>query len=111
MEIDAILEGQEVSPIITDNHPLYINAYKKLLYNPIVRSQSELLPIVLDLIQQRLQLERELDPTLKAILRGQPVPPQQGGSSPQDMGQTLAPEPPVAAPVATPAQPSSPIGV
>jgi len=110
MEIDAILEGQEVSPIITDNHPLYINAYKKLLYNPIVRTQSELLPIVLDLIQQRLQLERELDPTLKAILRGQPVP-QQGGSSPQDMGQTVAPEPPVAAPVATPAQPSSPIGV
>lgn len=108
MEIDAILEGEQVTPIITDNHPLYIQAYRKLLYNPIVRTQSDLLPIVLDLIQQRLQLERELDPTLKAILRGQPVPPSpQPG---QDMGQTIAPQAPVASPEGVPAQPAE-IGV
>lgn len=75
MEIDALLEGQEVMPIITDNHPLYISAYRKLLYNPMVRSQSTLLPIVLSLIEQRLELEQQLDPTLKAILRNQPLPP------------------------------------
>jgi hypothetical protein len=75
MEIDALLEGQEVIPIITDNHPLYISAYRKLLYNPMVRSQSTLLPIVLSLIEQRLELEQQLDPTLKAILRNQPLPP------------------------------------
>jgi hypothetical protein len=41
----------------------------------MVRSQSTLLPIVLSLIEQRLELEQQLDPTLKAILRNQPLPP------------------------------------
>lgn len=103
MEIDAILEGQQVTPIITDNHPLYIQAYKKLLYNPIVRSQSDLLPIVLNLIDQRLQLEQQLDPTLKAILRNQPVPEPAPTAPPP--GEAVSTEAPVAQPTATPAQP------
>lgn len=96
MEIDAILEGKEVNPLITDNHPLYINAYKKLLYNPLVRERSNILPVVLSLIEKRLELERQLDPTIKAILRGEPIPPPQ---QPQQGGQTRSGvQPPVASP-------------
>lgn len=111
-EIDALLEGQEVLPIITDNHPLYIQGYKKLLYNPVVRSQSDLLPIVLNLIEKRLELERQLDPMLKAILRNQPLPEPQAPPAPPgaggEMGDVIAPEPPVAQPTAEPARPAEP---
>lgn len=102
MEIDAILEGEVVTPLITDNHPLYIKGYQKLLYNPQVRAQSEILPVILNLIEQRLQLENQLDPQLKAILRNQPQPPPQPAPG---MDQALAPENPVAEPTAEPAQP------
>lgn len=94
MEIDALLEGTPVTPLITDNHPLYIKAYRKLLYNPIVRNESEILPTVLNLIEQRLALEQQLDPQLKAILRNEPIPQQ----PPPGLGQNMGTEPPTAQP-------------
>lgn len=112
MEIDAILEGKPINPLITDNHPLYISAYRKLLYNPIVREQSDLLPIVLNLIEKRIELERQLDPTLKAMLRGQPIPPPQGmggnAVGQLEKNQATTNVPGTAKPTADPAQPAQP---
>jgi hypothetical protein len=76
-EIDALLEGRPVAPMMTDNHPMFVNAYKKLLYNPHIRTQSEITQVIVQLMQERITMEQQLDPMLKAMLRGEP-PPQAG---------------------------------
>jgi hypothetical protein len=63
--------------MMTDNHPMFINAYKKLLYNPHIRTQSEITQVIVQLMQERITMEQQLDPMLKAMLRGEP-PPQAG---------------------------------
>jgi hypothetical protein len=84
-EIEAIMKGEPVLPLITDNHPTYIREYRKILYNQSVRRQSQLAQHVLDLILERLRLEQMCPPELKAILRGTPMPP------PQQMQQPSLP--------------------
>jgi hypothetical protein len=79
-EIDAILEGRPVAPMMTDNHPMFINAYKKLLYNPYVRTQSEITQAVIALMMERISMEQQLNPMLKAILRGEQMPQQPAGA-------------------------------
>jgi hypothetical protein len=92
-EIDALLEGRPVAPMITDNHPMFINAYRKLLYNPHIRTQSEITQVIVQLMQERITLEQQLDPMLKAMLRGEP-PPQAGaqGGQPAPLPGAIAQE-------------------
>jgi hypothetical protein len=92
-EIDALLEGRPVAPMITDNHPMFINAYRKLLYNPHIRTQSEITQVIVQLMQERITLEQQLDPMLKAMLRGEP-PPQAGaqGGQPAPLPGAIATE-------------------
>lgn len=115
-EIDALMEGRSVAPLLTDNHPLFIRAYRKLLYNQHVRLNSELKDSVLELIFQRVRLEETLqaDPMLFQILRGAPppmmaMPPDgasPGGASamPAEAAALQPPEPQVSD-VSAPAQP------
>jgi hypothetical protein len=85
-EIDGILSGEQVIPLITDNHPLFIRAYLKLLYERNFRVNSQLVGQLLQLVQQRTMMEQQLDPFMKAMLRTgnapQMQPPQQGGGKP-----------------------------
>jgi len=99
-EIDGILQNQVPQPLITDNHPMFIRAYQRLLYDRNFRSQSPLVPVILQVMQQRLQMEQMLDPALKAILRGaQGVPPQQGGPKAPAPGEVMQePQPDTANP-------------
>lgn len=101
-EIDALLQGKAVIPIATDNHPLFILQYKELLYNQHVRTNSELLQHVLDLMSERIEMEQNLNPILKAMLRGQPMPEQQPQQQQQGApaSQTIMeqPDPLVASP-------------
>jgi len=73
-EIESIMKGESVMPIISDNHPMFIREYRKILYNQNVRRNSQLTQIVLDLMMERLTLEEQCPPQLKAILRGLPMP-------------------------------------
>jgi hypothetical protein len=102
-ELDGILQGQPPQPLITDNHPLFIRGYQRLLYDRNFRSQSPLVPVILEVMQQRLQMEQMLDPAMKAILRGaQAVPPQQGGPNAPAPGEVMAEQKPD---TANPAEP------
>jgi hypothetical protein len=74
MEIEALQRGENVAPLITDNHPTFIRAYQKLLYNPAVRQNGSLTQTLLALMQERATLEMQCPPDLKAILRNQPMP-------------------------------------
>ncbi len=114
-EIDALLEGQSVVPMMTDNHPMFINAYKKLLYNPHVRTQSPLTQTIVQLMQERIMMEQQLDPMLKAMLRGEPLPEQQQpgapmGGQPEALPGEIATElTEEAAKPAAPAEPAAPM--
>lgn len=107
-ELDALLEGRNVFPLETDNHPLYIAAYKELIDNPIIRERTDLPQIIMPLMKTRIGMEMQMDPTLKAFLRGQPLPeqapPAQGGGG-TSMAQGSKPLESGAAAPAQPAQP------
>ena len=110
-EIDAILEGRPVAPMMTDNHPMFINAYKKLLYNPYVRTQSEITQAVIALMMERISMEQQLDPMLKAILRGEQMPPAgaQGQPAAELPGQTATELTESAAKPSAPAEEAAPM--
>lgn len=110
-EIEALQRGEPVAPLITDNHPMYIRAYQKLLYNPAIRQNGTMIQSLLSLIMERASLEQSCPPDVKAMLRGLPMPqtgmpPQQGGvpaSAPPS--EAVAPPEAVNSNAATPAAP------
>lgn len=118
-EIGMLLRGEDVIPGMWENHPLFIAEYQKLLYNPYVKARSELLQPVLQLIQERTQMEMQMDPNVKAFLRNLPPPPAPppgpppGASAPppgqtmqnMQVGPTQAPPIPGASVPASPAAP------
>lgn len=106
-EIEALQRGENVIPILTDNHPMYIRAYQKLLYSPIVRRRGDLVQSLMQLIQERTTLEQQCSPDLKAMLRNLPMPMMQ----PPVAETTEAPSQAAAQPMnetAEPAQPAQP---
>jgi hypothetical protein len=110
-EIDTLMDGGNVAPLLTDNHPIFIRAYRKLLYNQHVRLNSELKDHVLELIFQRVRLEETLqaDPVLFQILRGQPSPmasmaPPPGEQAPTEETMPMQPSEPPVSDVSQPAE-------
>jgi hypothetical protein len=91
-EIEALQRGDNVAPLITDNHPMYIRAYQKLLYNPSIRLNGPMVQSILSLIMERAQLEMQCPPDVKAMLRGLPMP--QMGMPPQAMPTNQPPSNP-----------------
>lgn len=111
-EIDALTEGRPVIPMMTDNHPMFIKAYKKILYNPHIRTQSEITQMIVQLMMERITMEQQLDPMLKALLRGEELPPPAGAQTgqpammPGDVATDLTEE---AAMPAAPSEPAAPL--
>lgn len=81
-EVDALLEGKNVIPAAWDNHPMFIQEYRKLLYNQEIRTNSKLMGVLTALIEERVNLEQSMPPDIKALLRGQPLPPPQSPGAP-----------------------------
>jgi hypothetical protein len=73
-EIEALQRGEQIAPLISDNHPMFIRAYQKLVYSPAVRKNGTLVQSLLALMMERLNLEMQCPPELKAILRNLPMP-------------------------------------
>jgi hypothetical protein len=92
-EIEALQRGENVIPILTDNHPMYIRAYQKLLYSPIVRTRGDLVQSLMQLIQERTTLEMQCPPELKAILRNLPMPMMQQALPPSETAPSEAAAP------------------
>lgn len=68
LENEKMGEGQEVQALATDKHSYHINEHKTLLNDPQVRGNDQMVQIVLNHVLQHLQLEKETDPMLKAII-------------------------------------------
>lgn len=97
LENEKMGEGQQVQALATDKHSYHINEHKTLLNDPQVRGNAQMVQLVLDHVLQHLQLEKETDPVLKAIIAtgqapmmppGPPIggPPMGGPAAPPDGG-------------------------
>ena len=119
-ELEFIFEGNDVIPMLTDNHPAYIKEYLKVLDSPYIRINSEpimdkktgqmtsIVAKMTELIKIRADLEVQLrmNNILYEMVRGQPspmqqqmeqqLPPQQAGQEGQNSAQAAQPKKPKA---------------
>lgn len=123
-EVESFLEGENIVPHILQNHPKFIQEYKRLLDNTPVAMRQQLTEQILTLIEEHLTLEQNLqaNPLLFSMLRpgempqggmpqgGMPQggmqqgapPPEQAGFGPQDVLQQELP-------TSEPASPAEPL--
>ena len=91
-ENQAMLKGESVPVIMTDDHPRHILKHKEMFSDPDTRSNPQLMQVVLDHISDHIQANKDLDPDLAAILNIPPLPSQQPPVGPD--GKPVPPPPP-----------------
>ena len=85
-ENEALTESKQVVALMTDDHACHIRKHSTLLNDPVVRLQNQTVGNILNHIMEHLDLDKNGDPYLKAMVRT--------GKEPQNM----APPPPPMAP-------------
>lgn len=78
-ENEALVKGEEVVAIFSDNHALHIKEHREVLADYMLRRDPDLVKRVLDHIQEHINLLRTTDPDILAITGQQPLAPA-GGS-------------------------------
>jgi hypothetical protein len=112
-ENESLVEGQEILAVVTDQHSLHIKEHKSVLADPDLRRDAELVQRTLAHIQEHINLLKNTDPQLLAMMGeqslapppmvgpdGQPLPPEQQQQGP--------PPPPEGDPGAPPQDPNAP---
>lgn len=74
-ENDALMDGTEVIVLSTDNHPRHIMMHSTLLNDPIVRADGQRVNLILNHILQHLELAKNTDPVLMAMVQTGQMPP------------------------------------
>lgn len=101
-ENERLVEGQEVVALATDAHALHIHEHKVVLASTEARKQPDLVRRATEHIMAHINLLRQTDPGLLAVLgekpippplAGQPVTPGQMTGMPQGPGASGAPAP------------------
>lgn len=95
-ENEAMVSGEQVPVLPTDNHKLHIEEHSGILADPNLRKDRELTQIVLGHIQEHINALREVEPDLLALLGQQPLGPV--GGSPINPEQPQGGPPPANAP-------------
>jgi len=85
-ENEAMVRGEEVIAIFSDNHALHIKEHRDVLADYVLRRDPELVQTVLDHMQEHINLLQTTDPNLLAIIGEQPLAPP-GGSPANQPGQ------------------------
>lgn len=125
-ENQQMRQGEPVYALATDDHAYHIYKHSLLQNDPEIRRRPELLQIIDDHIQSHLELSRQVDVGLYAMVQtGKNLPPDQntpsgvpeqmampaeGGSQlgqPEGVGAELIPE--AAGEIAEPAEPANPV--
>ena len=76
-ENEALLKGDEVVAVITDDHASHIRQHKGVIADPILRKDPELVARTLKHIQEHIDLLKTVDPGLLGIIQQQPLSPTQ----------------------------------
>jgi hypothetical protein len=77
-ENEAMIRGEDVIAIFSDNHALHIKEHRDVLADYILRRDPELVQSVLDHMQEHISLLQTTDPNLLAIIGEQPLAPPGG---------------------------------
>lgn len=80
-ENERLSEGAPVRALAIDQHVQHIKGHRNVLSDPDLREDEELSNLVLDHIQEHIDLLRNTDPSLLALIGEQPLGPV-GGSPP-----------------------------
>lgn len=73
-ENDALLEGQEVRALSTDDHPQHIRQHAQLLNSPELRMDDAKIQPILNHILEHYQLAQSTDPLLMSMVRTGKMP-------------------------------------
>lgn len=88
LENEALFEGKEVRAVATDRHSVHIQQHNFVLSDPELRLDDALAARVLAHISEHLDLLRNTDPGLLALIGEQPIGPNaQAPVQPQDINQ------------------------
>lgn len=68
-ENEALLKGEEIIALSTDDHPMHIRRHSALLNDPKVRLKNQRTKAIIDHISEHVALENNTDPMLKAMVR------------------------------------------
>jgi hypothetical protein len=90
-ENEALMQGQDVIAILTDDHAVHVLEHSCVANNIEVRTKPELLQKVLDHIQDHINIAQQMTPEMAAMLKQTsfyqaPQPPPQAQAMPQGGG-------------------------
>lgn len=85
-ENERMVNKGRVAALITDEHALHIKEHASVLSDPDLRFDQELFQVVSSHIQEHIDLLRNTDPGLLAVLGQQPLPPQAPPMPPANVG-------------------------
>lgn len=88
-ENERLMDGQNVFASALDAHRLHIMEHKAVLADPDLRKDNSLVQKVMDHIQQHIDLLRNTDPDLLALIGEQPLPPVEQPMAPTPTGQSI----------------------
>lgn len=96
-ENEMLMEGQQVTAAMLDQHKMHIMEHRSVLADPDLRRDPQLVSIVLNHIQEHITYLKTADPALLGLIGEQSLapPPQQGppGGQPPQGGAQNAPPP------------------
>ncbi len=97
-ENEVLREGGQIVAILTDKHPDHVRGHKEILADPEVRKNPALVEATLMHIQEHLDLDMTMPPSLRAIIFGddsapmqpqQPQGPQANGAPPSESAPAM----------------------
>lgn len=94
MEDEALMKGDHVMALATDDHAQHIQSHAGLMNDPSIRMNGPSIQNILDHIEEHKKLAQTTDPFLLAIIRtgkipDMPPPPPQGAGAPPNAGGPL----------------------
>lgn len=117
-ENDQMQDGSPVQILITDDHPCHIRKHSALLNDPKIRANGKSVGLILDHIEEHLNMAKNQDPVLAAMVRTGKAPDpalmappvsqglNQVGPSNADTGQDTQGRPPIGQPETGAASPA-----
>lgn len=88
-ENEKLMEGQDIQASALDAHRMHIMEHKAVISDPDLRQDPVLVEKVLGHITQHIDLLRNTDPDLLAMIGEQPLPPPQQPLPPTPTGQSI----------------------
>lgn len=85
-ENEALIEGDTPLAVFTENHKMHIDYHRSVLFDPQLKKDADLVNRVQSHIQEHIELLRNTDPQILAMMNQQPLPKPAPPTPPQNSG-------------------------